>query len=128
MSSEQVLELLQDMDCLVLPSRYDGWGAVVSEALMSGTPAICSDRCGSAVAVRSSGVGGVFKQDDVVGLAQLLSTVMAAGRPSYSDRVALARWASSLGAEQGARYLLNILSHRQGEGVCPEPPWEHGLS
>ena len=40
-------------DCLVLPSRYDGWGAVVSEALLVGTPAICSDKCGSAGVVRA---------------------------------------------------------------------------
>lgn len=45
-------------DVLVLPSWHDGWGAVVSEALMAGTPAIASDACGSAGVVRASGVGG----------------------------------------------------------------------
>ena len=33
-------------DLFILPSRFDGWGAVVNEALMCGVPVICSDRCG----------------------------------------------------------------------------------
>ena len=40
-------------DCVVLPSRFDGWGMLVSEALAAGTPVICTDRCGSADLVRA---------------------------------------------------------------------------
>lgn len=36
-------KLIKQADCLVLPSQHDGWGAVVSEALMVGTPVICTD-------------------------------------------------------------------------------------
>ena len=39
---------LANADLFVLPSRWDGWGAVVNEALMSGTPVICSSYCGAA--------------------------------------------------------------------------------
>ena len=124
MASVEVLRLLDEMDCLVLPSRHDGWGAVVSEALISGTPAVCSDHCGSAAAVKASGVGGVFKRDDVTELAGLLSNAFAAGNASISDRRALARWASSLGASAGAGYFLDILNHMEGAGDRPDPPWE----
>lgn len=124
MDSEKVLTLLEEMDCLVLPSRHDGWGAVVSEALMCGTPAICSDHCGSAAVVQASGVGGVFKHDDVAELAGLLLNAFAAGKASISDRRALARWASSLGAKAGALYFLDILNHMEGHADRPQPPWE----
>ncbi len=30
-------------DALVLPSRYDGWGVVVNQALAAGLPVVCSD-------------------------------------------------------------------------------------
>ena len=56
----EVAKKMADADCLVLPSLHDGWGAVVSEALIAGTPGICSDACGSAGEVEASGVGCVF--------------------------------------------------------------------
>ncbi|MBK8742084.1 MAG: glycosyltransferase [Betaproteobacteria bacterium] len=82
-------------DCLVLPSRYDGWGAVVSEALMVGTPVICSDRCGSAGVVRSSGYGGVFSSGDLGALACELQRVVSQGHLSVEARLRLAEWGSA---------------------------------
>src|SRR5207244_779677 len=34
-------------DVFVLPSRYDGWGVVVNQALGAGLPIICSDQVGA---------------------------------------------------------------------------------
>lgn len=113
---------MAEADCLVLPSRYDGWGAVVSEALMAGTPAICSDRCGVAGVVRASGRGGVFPAGDVHALAERLRAAMAQGRQTPGRRGELAKWARCLGATAGAKYLEAILRHREG-GMRPEPPW-----
>ncbi|MBD8897431.1 glycosyltransferase family 4 protein [Rhodanobacter sp. DHG33] len=111
-------------DCLVLPSRHDGWGAVVSEALMAGTPVICSDTCGASEAVLASGVGGVFRNGDIHGLVGLLSRQISLGPPKYAERLTLANWARSLGSDEGARYLLAILSHAEGKSGKPEPPWK----
>lgn len=110
-------------DVLVLPSRHDGWGAVVSEALMAGTPAIASDACGSAGVVRASGVGGVFPAGDVVALGELLGRAMAAGHVSAAQRQALAAWARCLGAEAGAKYLGQILKYSDGLAPQPVAPW-----
>ena len=33
----KVYSIIRQSDCLVLPSRFDGWGAVVTESLMIGT-------------------------------------------------------------------------------------------
>jgi glycosyltransferase involved in cell wall biosynthesis len=111
-------------DCLVLPSRHDGWGAVVSEALMVGTSVICSDACGAAGVVRASGRGGVFERDDRAGLVQLLEGAIRNGRPTSAERASLAAWATCLGADAGADYLLGILDHVEGRGARPLPPWE----
>ena len=115
-------------DCLVLPSRFDGWGAVVSEALMAGTPAICSDRCGAAGVVQASGRGGVFPAGDIEAMAALLRRRIDEGRPTVAGRASLARWARCLGAEAGADYLAAILRHTEAEGRTPPPPWigNHG--
>jgi glycosyltransferase involved in cell wall biosynthesis len=52
-------------DVLVLPSRYDGWGVVVNEALMAGVPVVCSDCVGAGVVVDAWGCGATFSSEDV---------------------------------------------------------------
>lgn len=118
-----VPDALARADCLVLPSRHDGWGAVISEALMAGVPAICSDACGAVTAVIESGVGGVFRANDEVDLRAHLCRVMQAGHFEPAQRDRLARWASCLGASAGADYLLKIIAHREAGGDRPVPPW-----
>lgn len=115
---------LSRADCLILPSRHDGWGAVVSEALMVGTPAICSDRCGSAGVVAASGYGGVFRSGDLSTLVVELESTMDKGRLSRPARAALSNWASCLGSDAGAEYLQQILEFRAGAtSVRPSAPW-----
>lgn len=115
---------MAEADCLVLPSDFDGWGAVVSEALMAGTPVFCSDACGAAVAVRASGAGGVFPAGDHAALASLLAQRIAQGRQSHTARETLAAWARCLGAEAGAHYLEQILAYAEGRASRPLPPWQ----
>ncbi|EHA14326.1 glycosyltransferase [Halomonas sp. HAL1] len=123
----QVREEMRVADCLVLPSRHDGWGAVVSEALMSGTPAIASDACGSAVVVKASGVGGVFSSGDICELGQMLSERINGGKVSESEREILSSWATCLAAPEGARYLMNIIVHLNNPDVSlPQAPWFNG--
>jgi len=115
--------LMADADCLVLPSRYDGWGAVVSEALLAGTPAICSAAVGAAGVVRASASGGVFPTGDQEALAVLLRQILSAGRQTPEGRAGLADWGRRLGAKAGASYLDAILSYSAGGGTRPVPPW-----
>ena len=77
--AERIPSAMADADCLVLPSRHDGWGAVVSEALMAGTQVICSDSCGAAGVVRASGVGGVFARHDNCEFAQAAAGYFESG-------------------------------------------------
>ena len=119
---DEVPQTMACADCLVLPSRHDGWGAVVSEALMAGTPAICSDACGAAEVVRASGVGGVFASGNLASLARALDDVIAAGKVTTQDRRELADWAQCLGASAGARYLCSILLHSLKNEPRPVAP------
>ncbi|MDH5546809.1 MAG: glycosyltransferase family 4 protein [Gammaproteobacteria bacterium] len=127
MQEEEVLTFLSTVDCLVLPSRVDGWGAVVSEALMVGTQAVCSDRCGASEAVHYSGVGGVFPVDNLEALTSCLRDLLARGALGSKEREKLAEWASNLGCEAGANYLIEILRYRFSGGTLPRPPWERNM-
>lgn len=119
-----VPNVMAQADCLVLPSIHDGWGAVASEAMIQGTPVVCSDACGVAGAVLASGVGGVFKVDDRLGLKDQLARHAAKGEVAPETRARLAAWAKCLGASAGAGYLLDILDYTDIHRVeRPVPPW-----
>lgn len=120
---DEVRVQMAQADCLVLPSRHDGWGAVVSEALMSGTPAICSEACGSAVVVEASGYGGVFKSGSVNDLVVVLNTRIGKGRLTDQQSQVLADWARCLGGSAGAKYLIDLLDSIESGEAAPQPPW-----
>lgn len=120
--------IMAKLDCFVLPSDHDGWGVVVTEALMVGTPAICSNACGSAEAVSASGVGGIFPKGDVQALHSLLDSFISKGPLNFTERQRLARWAKCFSPEFGAQYVSDILSFVYGDGEKPMPPWSEKLA
>jgi glycosyltransferase involved in cell wall biosynthesis len=121
------IERIAASDCLILPSDHDGWGAVVSEAQINGTPTICSSECGAAGSVRSNGFGRVFTAGDVDDLSSALKWVLDQGLITAGNRDRLSEWARTLTAEAGAHYLMKILNH-EGEAGMISPPWEENLS
>ncbi len=57
-------------DVFVLPSRHDGWGVVVNQALGAGLPILCSDRVGAGIDLVEPEVNGLrFPAGDAVALA-----------------------------------------------------------
>lgn len=58
-------------DVFVLPSRYDGWGVVVNQALGAGLPILCSDMVGAGRDLVEDGVNGArFPAGDAAALAE----------------------------------------------------------
>jgi glycosyltransferase involved in cell wall biosynthesis len=115
--------VMAQADCLVLPSVHDGWGAVASEALMVGTPVICSDACGAAGVVHASRVGGVFPRDRSDALRAILDEQIRSGPINEGSRKRIATWAKALGADAGAAHLLDIFDCAANGGTRPVPPW-----
>lgn len=125
----EVPAVMAQADCLVLPSAHDGWGAVASEALMVGTPVICSDACGVAGVVRKAGHGGVFPVGDLNDLTALLAERLAHGPIQAELRKEISDWARCLGADAGADYLHQVLLFSQkGNGPRPIAPWDKTLT
>ncbi|QNJ07702.1 glycosyl transferases group 1 family protein [Synechococcus sp. Minos11] len=125
--NSQIPHFMSHADCLVLPSRHDGWGAVVSEALLSGTPVIVSSSCGSAEVARLSRLSSVFNSRDWPSLLTLMLAHLFRGRISSHSREQLQSWARCLSADCGAVYLASILKHLQSSSIIqdrPAPPWQ----
>jgi glycosyltransferase involved in cell wall biosynthesis len=93
MNAAQVQARIHDADALILPSREDGWGAVVNEALMAGTPVICSTACGAADLIKDPWLGTVFQSGQVMDLAAALRDWARKGKASDVERERIRSWA-----------------------------------
>ena len=73
---ERMPEVYRAADVLILPSSYEGWGAVVNEAMEHGLATVVSDGAGCASTLVEHGVSGfVFKSGDEDALAGHLRTL-----------------------------------------------------
>lgn len=123
-----VLSRLQGARALVLPSRFDGWGLVVNEALMAGTPAIVSDACGASELVRDGVNGYLFRADDATGLGGALARLIAlSGGARARMRANAARVGKALTARVAARYAIEAAASLAAESSPPVPPWIRSL-
>lgn len=111
--------MFQHAALVVVPSRYDGWGAVTNEALAQGVPVVVSDAAGSHCLVRDER-GTVVAVGDVAALTIAIDRELAAA-PTLDRRRAIARWAADhIAPEVAAAYLAAIL--RDPYEAAP-PPW-----
>ena len=112
-------------DLLVLPSRFDGWGAVVNEALQEGTPVLCSNMCGAGVLLTEPVRGEVVPVGQVEHWARALEARILQGRSTDARRSEIRLWSQrALSGRAIGQYFLKVLDHAYGvERVCPRPPW-----
>ena len=91
-----VPELMRAADVFVLPSRYEGFGLVVAEAMASGTPVVATDAGGVAEVLNGAGILVPVGDDDALaqGLVEALSmdagrvaAMTAAARRQVEDRL-----------------------------------------
>jgi glycosyltransferase involved in cell wall biosynthesis len=96
-------------DVFVLPSRYDGWGVVINQALAAGLPIIASNAVGAARDLVATGVNGVLiPPGDVDRLERAMESLI-------SDRDFLMPWglnsrrkARALTPERGAEKWVQV--------------------
>lgn len=121
--NKEASQMLAEIDLFILPSRWDGWGAVVNEALMRGVPVICSDYCGAADLLHNDERGEVFKAGSVDDLTRVLNKWIAKGPLKPSDREKIQLWSKCIEGESAAQYLYNIIEYSQKGGKRPITPW-----
>jgi len=119
----QAQAVIAEYDFLVLPSRYDGWGVVVNEAILAGVPVVCSDRVGAGAFVRRWGCGVVYPGDSAEGLDDALRTL--ASSPPVRQRMAAAcrRVRHKLDPLLAARYVADVIAKRGPSDAAPANPW-----
>lgn len=99
-------------DWTVMPSRHDGWGMLVNESLIAGTPVVCTDGCGSADLVVDAVAGHVVPAGDAASLAAVLQRCVAGGKITDSRR----RFVHRIASRQGVDDLVLALLRRVDAG------------
>lgn len=103
---QEVPGLMAGNDVLVLPSWHDGWGAVINEARLVGTIAVCTAECGA-----SRIADYTFRAGDAEGLAKVLTTInknLATVRKERATRRAKAK--DELSPEVIADIMLRVIN------------------
>jgi glycosyltransferase involved in cell wall biosynthesis len=95
----------------VLPSRHDGWGVVVNQAIGAGLPIVCSDQVGAGFDLVREGVNGFrFPSGDVEALSSALRTLIRDERLRVEMGAASLRIAPDISPEAGARKWADLFS------------------
>ncbi len=121
--NEEVVEIIGSADLFILPSRSDGWGAVVNEALMRGVPVVCSDRCGAKDLVREEWRGQAFRAGSVPELRAALKARITHGVLQACERERIRQWSQCVQGRSVADYFLAIMRHVYLNEPRPETPW-----
>lgn len=121
--NQEVIDMIAKCDLLVLPSRWDGWGAVVNEALMCGVPVVCSNRCGAADLLDGNERGEVFASGNVSALRFVLGRRISQGKKDPVTSEKIREWSKCIDGKMGADYLLAVIEAVTAGGKRPIPPW-----
>ncbi|MEM0519056.1 glycosyltransferase [Aequorivita flava] len=88
MDNTDAMNFLVNSDYLVLPSKFDGWGAVINEALSRGVKVITNENCGASCIVKEIQWGIVYRTNNLNDLQKaLLNEVINFKRPSMNEKI-----------------------------------------
>lgn len=112
----EVPTYMQQADIFILPSVYDGWGAVVNEALQAGCYVICSDAAGASdLILQDERLGKVFRRGDVKQLADCMAWCNAHIDEIRCDRNFRKQWAEvHISGKAVAKYMIDCLEKTAG--------------
>lgn len=108
-------------DILVLPSRHDGWGAVVNEALQQGLFVVCSDHCGAKDLFDiNPECGTTFEMGNSKKLSETLSKCMLNINAIRKNRIYRQRWSTdNIDGFIVSKYFIDCIC-----GMEILPPWK----
>jgi glycosyltransferase involved in cell wall biosynthesis len=119
-----VPQFLSGIDILVLPSitTDDGWGAVVTEALMAGAAVVATHKVGASICLDAPWRGAVSPSLSPNRLAEVVDDVVARINLDDAHRRRRRAWADEhLSGRAGAAYLLKVLDHLYDGAARPVP-------
>ena len=115
--------VISGYDLLILPSRYDGWGVVVNEALCAGVPVVCSTMVGAATLLDSFDAGATFNSGDTEDLCRVLSGLIDNEAGLMKLQVGASNARQLIQPEIAARYLHEVVMALRQKKTVVASPW-----
>lgn len=113
--------VMKEADVLILPSYYDGWGAVVNEALQFGLYVICSKHCGSKTLLVNDRIGFTFHSYQE--LCDKMQSIILNREQIKKERLYRKKWADdAISGESISKYLIDNLCNFKGDKIVE--PWK----
>jgi len=110
---EDLPNFFRQSDLFILPSRYDGWGVVVNQAVGAGLPIICSDAVGSAPSLVDKDNGFIFPAGNGQKLYEALRYYMSdpdkIRAASATSQQRASDWSPSVGAQRWVDLFQQVL-------------------
>ena len=118
--ADEVPSLMAQYDIYVLPSNaYEGWGAVVNEAMSVGCAVIASDKTGAGASLIEHGVNGLlFKsgsEDSLYDcLSELVNNKKLIKNFSVTSRLSIKEnWTPAIAAERFVQLSFSLINNEQ---------------
>lgn len=120
-----VREKMISADYLVLPSLYDGWGAVANEGLQSGCKLILSKQSGCSTFTRiHKQLGYTIDAFNLSAFKEQLESIISEGPLDSEEKIRIKNWADeNISPNIVAEYLNQLIHHYFGKGAKPSAPW-----
>ena len=108
--SAEIPSVMNEAQCLVLPSRLENWGVVIQEAGVAGLPVITTDACGAVSMFVRDGINGYIDPVDRDYLAQAMVRMTELSRPKLEEMSAAGcRLARISDVRMVAEYFLDTV-------------------
>lgn len=125
LSNNEVKTLMFSHDILILPSKFDGWGAVVNEALHAGMRVVASENCGASVLLDGVMRGEKFYFREKNNFEVVLLKWIMKGSLDNDERMKIAEWANNnISGKSAADYFEKVVSYvYEDKSQRPSAPW-----
>ena len=126
LANDEIPSVIADHDLLLLPSLNDGWGMVVTEAVIAGIGAVATDVCGSSEIIRLFDAGRVIPPGDVNALTETIEEALQHPETVLRWKKNARRFRPLTKPEVLAEFtdkVLHYLFQNRGQESRPVPPW-----
>lgn len=116
-------KVMSQYDLALVPSRHDGWGVVVNEAILAGIPVICSDQVGASALIDRFNCGLKFRSGDTLELLSILTGIENSPTLLRGLRDGTVRAGQFIEPSVAASYMLSVIKSPPSERAMIDSPW-----
>lgn len=123
-SNKVVRNYFRESDFSILPSKWDGWGAVINESLIAGVPVLCSNNCGASCLVYGDR-GDIFKVNSKKSLSIVLKKWLLKGKTTDKNKENIRDWSNCISSGSVSDYVIEVVDYTYNDQKKQRPiePW-----